>query len=356
MKQITVCIFAIFISGINTLYGQVQLHGQLRALGNSSVIIEYYDGDTPKTETIKVADGQFIWNGPIKEAQKITLIFPGKATWIFVEPGKLTVKGSRDSLAALTVTGSKTNDDALEHAALLKPLVKEENALLALYGKLDENKQAELEEQLAAIGEKKHVLSLQFIAAHSKSAFSLNLATEQSRLGTYEETYRMVKLLDKNLRITAEGKRLSERMDVLKRSAIGAIALNFVQPDSNGRSVDLSLYRGKYVFVDFWASWCYPCRAEIPNIIKAYHQFKDRNLEIISISLDDRKDSWLKAMRTLQMPWKQLCDLTGWKNELCVYYGLKGIPSSLLLDPQGRIVAKDLRGIALIKKLDQLLM
>ena len=131
--------------------------------------------------------------------------------------------------------------------------------------------------------------------------------------------------------------------------------LSFTQNDVDGRPVHFADFRGKYVFVDFWASWCAPCRAENPNVLAAYNRYKDKNFTVIGVSLDDNEAKWKKAIQDDNLPWTQVSDLKGFKNEVSTYYGIRGIPTTLLVGPDGKIIAKDLRGEAIHEKLAQLL-
>ena len=118
---------------------------------------------------------------------------------------------------------------------------------------------------------------------------------------------------------------------------------------SNGVATRLSSFRGKYVLLDFWASWCGPCRAENPNLVRVFQQYKGKGLHIIGISLDqpNARDRWLKAIHDDRLEWTQLSDLKFWRNEVAVQYGIQAIPQNFLIDPSGKIVAKNLRGESL---------
>lgn len=152
-------------------------------------------------------------------------------------------------------------------------------------------------------------------------------------------------------------KKIAENIDILEKTSVGNMFTNFSMEDSDGNMVSLSDYvgKGRYVLMDFWASWCAPCRAEMPNVIEAYKKYGGKELEIIGVSLDSKKEAWLKAIEELELPWIQLSDLKGWDCIGSKKYGVTGVPATVLFDKEGRIIARNLRGKELQSKLEELL-
>lgn len=227
---------------------------------------------------------------------------------------------------------------------------------LALYYAKNADSILVLKEKRAAFGKQYAKVYTDFIKKHPDSYVSFDVVRNAAIVIEDAEAFEpMYNALSPGFRSSAEGEKMSNSLKMVKKFAIGQPIMEFTQNDVNGKPVSLSSLKGKYVLVDFWASWCGPCRMEYPYIHKAYDQFKDKNFEVIGVSLDDKKDLWINSIRDNHFDWIEVSDLKGRQNEVAVAYGIAAIPQSLLVDPNGIIIAKNLRGDDLIEKLKEVI-
>ena len=167
-------------------------------------------------------------------------------------------------------------------------------------------------------------------------------------MDAYEPNRMLLELVPENERDALSARWLAHRVDSLARFAVGAEAYDFNYVDPDGSVVRLSDFRGKFVLVDFWASWCGPCRNEMPNVVKLYKECKGKDFEIIGISLDQKPEPWKKAVKDLKMTWPQACDFQVWYGPMARKYNLSAVPYTVLINPEGKIEALNLRGEELI--------
>ncbi|MDL2222469.1 TlpA family protein disulfide reductase [Bacteroidales bacterium OttesenSCG-928-M11] len=209
--------------------------------------------------------------------------------------------------------------------------------------KTDEAYQSEMIEKFSELNAEISVILIQFIKDNPNSPVSLEvLSSLSSSEIPFPEIESLYESLSNELKSSAEGMDLKKRLTSIKATAIGSIAPEFVQLDPDDKPISLTDFRGKYVLIDFWASWCGPCRRENPHLVKAYEQFKGERFEILGVSLDNpgQKQTWLKAIEKDNLTWTQVSDLKGWQNAAALQYGVKSIPQNFLIDPNGVIIAK----------------
>lgn len=285
---------------------------------------------------------------------------------VYAEPGDIVeIQADKNRFADGKVTGGKTQQSYAAYLQLLAPINSEIAESRKYWAELSaEDKKKE--ENVDAYRAKQRTLSESLNTAHRQFA-ERNPASVVSieaikALAGYDPDPVVVEPLFHSLSAAVQhgtlGKAYQQEIEKMKTTAVGAVAPQFSQADTLGKQVALSSFRGKYVLLDFWASWCGPCRVENPHVVSAFHQYKDKNFTVLGVSLDNEgaRDAWMKAIHDDKLQdWTQLSDLKGWQNAASQLYGVRGIPANFLIDPNGVIVAKNLRGKALEEKLSELL-
>lgn len=364
MKKILIIAFAIamVVASCQQKPSGFTIKGKLAGTTDQPITVSIYGKDGVNTlDTLQLTDGVVNYTTQLEQPVLVIVGIEKSRSKLsfFGENTTYTINGHLDSIADATVTGGAL-------FAAYETIAEAQDANQKRSGELRNEynaaKQAgDTAKQNAIIKEyeegEKIVEEMQkeFVKANTTSPVSAFLVRNMYGYKPLAEMQEGLSMLDSTLAPSPYYVALVERIEKLEKVAVGKVAPDFTMNDVDGRPLSLSAYKGKYVLIDFWASWCGPCRRENPHVVELYNEFNDKGFEILGVSLDQKKEAWLKAIDDDQLAWNQVSDLKGWKNEVAQLYGVSSIPHTVLLDKEGKIVAKNLRGDELRAKVAELL-
>lgn len=277
--------------------------------------------------------------------------------FVWLAPGNLTIVQEGKTLRTARVTGNELEAHSNELKKILAPIEQKIEQLEANIEKeKSEAKRLALIKVYENMEEKSAQTERDYVRRYPERLFSAYILDVYKTTWGTDTVKALFKPMPQSLKQTGYGKKLSRYLSYAAPSAVGDMATEVKQPTPAGDSLSLSNYRGKWVLLEFWASWCGPCREENPTLKKTYEAFKNKNFEILAVSLDKSRENWLKAIEADGLSWPQVSELNGNENTAALTYSVSGIPNNFLIDPSGKIVAKDLRGDELKLFLEKKLM
>ncbi len=338
-----------------------QITGNIAGLDATEVYLMEREGrDFLVYDTAAIENGIFTFslNTEMPEMRYLATDPARPFTDLFVEPGNITVNSNGEEMNEIVVAGTKNNDLYTSYKT------KDNEINTRLYAVYDKYKQAKkegnedlaltFEKELDAIDKEQNDATLAFIKNNTNAVVSSFLMWRYSYMFELEDMEPVYGTMSEEVKRSEYAQHVKERIDLLNSIAPGQPFIDFSMEDTKGNMVALSEMTGKVTLVDFWASWCSPCRAENPNVVEAYKKYHKQGFDIVGVSFDRDHGKWLEAIKEDNLTWHHVSDLSYWDNAAGKLYGIRSIPSSFLMDENGIILAWNLRGEDLHNKLEEI--
>lgn len=359
---LAILVLSLTVFSCHTPKDEFSIKGTIAGIETGKVYLQKIVDGRPKTiDSTSLEGGKFTFKGKMEIADMRILKLNQQDYFaqLFLDNSDVKIIAKKDSLRSTKISGSPTQDIFTIYNTEMERLNKDVAKLQEKYqnamstGNADEARKTEIEYQ--AIIDNMKVFTKNFVKEHNTSVVAAYITLVQ--LSAQLEGSELDSIIAKFPAEISKSEyviKVKEIAEGLKKTTVGAIAPDFTMNDPEGNPVQLSSLRGKVVLIDFWASWCKPCRQENPNVVKLYQKYNGKGFQIIGVSLDRSKEEWVKAIKDDQLSWVHVSDLQFWQNAAARLYSVSQIPQSFLLDKEGKIIAKGLRGEQLAEKLNEL--
>jgi len=364
MKNSVFLILAVAILAACSREPHYVINGKIEGADSVKFLLQKREaGGIVTIDSAVAVKGSFRMKGGAVRYPEMVQLLAGNTrnrTSFYLENSDITVSGKLDSLFNAKITGSKTQDEYREFVDSNKELNEKYSAIYNEYQTANQNndtaKVALLEKEAENIQNEMTQLQKDFVKNHPASFVSPSILRSLSYEMEGPEIESYLSAMDTAVANTPEARELKERAEKLKKVATGEKAPDFTLNDPEGNPVSLSSKIGSpLLLIDFWAGWCGPCRRENPNLVKVYKEFHKKGFDVFGVSLDMKSDEWVKAIADDNLTWTHVSDLKYWENAAARLYAVNSIPANFLLDKNGTIIAKNLRGEDLENKVKEIL-